>query len=141
MVPKEMESPGEIKKAFDAANQMTWTREELDAYDYKGIAIQDERGRLEYAVTVAAKEAREKALVEGRAEGRAEGRVEGRVEGRGEGRAEGIEHGIQLGVAQGKKKGKLETAKRMLERGISKEDILAFTDLSEEDMRQMSTPK
>ncbi|MDQ1353769.1 MAG: hypothetical protein QG657_4076, partial [Acidobacteriota bacterium] len=47
--PKEMEEPKEIREAFEVANQLSWTKEELDAYDKKGIYIQDERGRIEYA--------------------------------------------------------------------------------------------
>ncbi len=49
LIPKEMEEPGEIREAFEVANQLSWTKEELDAYDNKGIYIQDERGRVEYA--------------------------------------------------------------------------------------------
>jgi len=50
ILPKEMESPEELKKAFDVANQMSWTEEELDAYDYRGMRIQDERGSAELAL-------------------------------------------------------------------------------------------
>ena len=50
-------------------------------------------------------------------EGRTEGRVEGRAEGRVEGRAEGIEEN------------KLETAKKMLNDGLSLEMINKYTDL------------
>lgn len=49
IIPKEMEEPKEIREAFEVANQLSWTKEELDAYDKKGIYIQDERGRIEYA--------------------------------------------------------------------------------------------
>jgi len=50
MIPPELEEPKELKKAFEVANRMSWTKEELDAYDAKGIFIQDERGRVEYAL-------------------------------------------------------------------------------------------
>jgi predicted transposase/invertase (TIGR01784 family) len=49
IVPKEMEEPKELREAFEVANQLSWTKEELDAYDDKGIYIQEERGRVEYA--------------------------------------------------------------------------------------------
>jgi len=49
IIPKEMEEPKEIREAFEVANQLSWTKEELDAYDKKGIYIQDERGRIEFA--------------------------------------------------------------------------------------------
>jgi len=32
------------------ANQMSWTKEESDAYEARGIYIRDERGRVEYAM-------------------------------------------------------------------------------------------
>lgn len=49
MIPKEMEEPKEIREAFEVANRLSWTPEELDVYDYMGMHIQDERGRVEYA--------------------------------------------------------------------------------------------
>ena len=72
IIPKEMEEPKEIREAFEVANQLGWTKEELDAYDKKGIYIQDERGRIEYARV----EAREEGKEEGRKEGRKEKAVE-----------------------------------------------------------------
>jgi predicted transposase/invertase (TIGR01784 family) len=50
MIPKEMQEPKELRAAFETANQMSWSKEELDAYDARGIYIQDERGRIEYAL-------------------------------------------------------------------------------------------
>jgi predicted transposase/invertase (TIGR01784 family) len=50
MIPKELEEPKELHEAFETANQMSWSKEELDAYDARGIYIQDERGRIEYAL-------------------------------------------------------------------------------------------
>jgi len=50
MIPKELEEPKELREAFETANQMSWSKEELDAYDARGIYIQDERGRIEYAL-------------------------------------------------------------------------------------------
>ncbi|MFC2141025.1 Rpn family recombination-promoting nuclease/putative transposase [Acidobacteriota bacterium] len=50
MIPKELEEPKELREAFDTANQMSWSKEELDAYDARGIYIQNERGRIEYAL-------------------------------------------------------------------------------------------
>ncbi len=49
MIPKELNEPSELKEAFEAANQMSWSKEELEAYDNRGILIQDERGRIELA--------------------------------------------------------------------------------------------
>ena len=50
MIPHELEDPKELREAFEVANQMRWSKEELDAYDARGIYIQDERGRIEYAL-------------------------------------------------------------------------------------------
>ena len=33
MIPKELEEPKELREAFETANQMCWSKEELDAYD------------------------------------------------------------------------------------------------------------
>ncbi len=67
MIPHELEDPKELREAFFAANQMSWSKEELEAYDDRGIYIQDERGRLEYA------------LEEGKRIGLDEGREKGKI--------------------------------------------------------------
>jgi predicted transposase/invertase (TIGR01784 family) len=50
MIPRELQKPKELREAFEAAKQMKWSKEELEAYDARGIYIQDERGRIEYAL-------------------------------------------------------------------------------------------
>ena len=50
MIPRELEEPKELREAFAVANQMSWSKEELEAYDARGIYIQDERGRIEFAL-------------------------------------------------------------------------------------------
>jgi hypothetical protein len=40
-----LEEPKELHEAFVVANQMSWSKEELEAYDARGIYIQDERGK------------------------------------------------------------------------------------------------
>jgi predicted transposase/invertase (TIGR01784 family) len=50
MIPHELEEPDELRVAFEAARQMKWSKEELEAYDARGIYIQDERGRIQYAL-------------------------------------------------------------------------------------------
>ncbi|MCP5105751.1 MAG: Rpn family recombination-promoting nuclease/putative transposase [bacterium] len=59
MIPKELEAPSELKEAFETANQMSWSKEELDAYETRGMLIQDERGRVEYAHEKGRKEGQE----------------------------------------------------------------------------------
>ena len=61
IVPRELEESKEIRAAFEVANRLSWTQEELDAYESKGIFIQDQRGQIEYAEN----EARKKGLKEG----------------------------------------------------------------------------
>ncbi len=67
------------------------------------------------------KEMRETGLAEGLAEGRAEGKAQGIIEGR----------------AEGERKNKIETAKKMLEMNMSKEQILAITGLTEEELENI----
>jgi predicted transposase/invertase (TIGR01784 family) len=50
MIPRELQEPKELREAFESAKQMKWSKEELEAYDSRGIYIQDERGRIEYAL-------------------------------------------------------------------------------------------
>ena len=38
-----------LRAAYDIANQFSWTKEELDVYDYWGIKEQDERGAIQFA--------------------------------------------------------------------------------------------
>jgi predicted transposase/invertase (TIGR01784 family) len=72
MIPRELQEPKELREAFEVANQMKWSKEELDAYDALGIFIQDERGRIEYAL----EEGRRIGLDEGKGIGRKERDVE-----------------------------------------------------------------
>jgi predicted transposase/invertase (TIGR01784 family) len=50
MIPEELQEPKELRDAFEVANQMSWSREEMEAYEARGIYIQDERGRIEAAL-------------------------------------------------------------------------------------------
>ena len=60
MIPKELEEPKELLEAFESAKQMKWSKAELEAYDARGIYIQDERGRIQYALEAGAKIGMEK---------------------------------------------------------------------------------
>ena len=50
MIPEELREPKELREAFEVANQMSWSKEEMDAYEERGILIQDERGRIQHAL-------------------------------------------------------------------------------------------
>jgi hypothetical protein len=41
---------GQADFPFETANQMKWSKKELEAYEARGIYIQDERGRPQYAL-------------------------------------------------------------------------------------------
>lgn len=111
IIPKEMQEPREIREAFEAANRLTWSKEELDAYDDKGIFIQDERGRIEFA--------------------RGEAREEGRIVGR--------EEGIAIGKEDGKKEKALEIAKTLLRKGIPIDFIVEATGLAKEEIERTAS--
>lgn len=61
----------------------------------------------------------------------------GEAEGRAKGMAEGMAKGMEAGKTEGKRKTKIEVAKRMLEMKLSKEQILAITGLTEEELENI----
>lgn len=48
VVPENVDDEG-LKAAYQDANKHSWTKEELEAYDYAAMREQDERGRVELA--------------------------------------------------------------------------------------------
>jgi len=69
VIPDQMKEPKEISEAFDAANKFTWTKDDLDAYDAKGIYIADERQRIVHAHKEGHQEGHQEGLQEGLKEG------------------------------------------------------------------------
>jgi predicted transposase/invertase (TIGR01784 family) len=118
MIPRELEEPKELREAFEVANQMKWTKEELEAYDARGIYIQDERGRIDYALE--------------------EGKREGIKLGEEKGIEKGKKQGIKIGEEKGKKQGKMETAKKLLKMGIEIEKIAKATGLKKEEIEKLT---
>ena len=114
MIPGELQEPKELREAFEVAKQMKWRKEELEAYDARGIYIQDERGRIEYA------------------------REEGKEEGIKIGEEKGKKQGIKIGEEKGIKKGKIETAKELLKMGIEIEKIARATGLEKEEIEGLT---
>ena len=53
-----------LKEAYEYANKNTWTKEELDAYDYAAMREQDEKGRIAMAVLKAEQKAKEDNTIE-----------------------------------------------------------------------------
>jgi len=48
IIPDNVDDEG-LKAAYHGANKHSWTKEELDAYDYSAMREQDERGKIELA--------------------------------------------------------------------------------------------
>ena len=102
--------PG-IATALNLEREFFQNRDQRLAYIVDMMELWDEEdisGRREEA-----------ALAKGRAEGRAEGEAKGRAEGRAEGEAKGRAEG----EAKGRAEGRADTARRMLARGLSPEQI------------------
>jgi predicted transposase/invertase (TIGR01784 family) len=102
MIPTELQEPKELKEAFEVANQMTWTKKELDAYDARGIYIQDERGRIDYALE----------------------------EGKEIGEKIGLQKGEKIGFDRGKFEEKQAIARAMLKEGMTLDVIARLTGLA-----------
>ncbi len=54
VIPENVDDEG-LKAAYQDANKHTWTREELEAYDYAAMREQDERGKVQLAMERASK--------------------------------------------------------------------------------------
>ena len=91
----------------------------LASYRMRERAETDYRNAFKYATA--------KGMAQGMAQGRAEGMVQGKAEGMAQGKAEGM--------AQGK----ADTARRMLARGLSPEQIAEYTDLSLDEIKELMT--
>ena len=88
---------------------------------HKMTTERDLRNQMAYA--------RQEAIEEGLAEGRAEGLAEGLAEGRAEGRAEGLAEGTRLAVI------------KMLESGLSVEQVAGIMKMSTEQVHEYSVEK
>ena len=115
LIPGEMKEPKELRDAFEIANQHTWTQQELDIYEAKGVFITTE------------KQVRLQAHKEGHEEGHEEGHKEGLIDGE--------KIGIEKGMEKGKELEKLEIAKAMLAEGLPIEIIIKTTGLSKEKIQ------
>ena len=109
-----------------------------DRVDFKemleeGIARGRAEGRAEGKAEGLA-EGMEKGKAEGLTEGMIKGKAEGKAEGLAEGKAEGLAEGIAKGLAQGIKETQLGTARKMLQLGMSIEEISEITGLTKEEV-------
>jgi len=113
MIPKELEEPKELLEAFESAKQMKWSNAELEAYDARGIYIQDERGRIQYALEAGEKIGMEK------------------------GEKKGYEKGEKAGIDKGKDEKAGEMAKTMKIKGYPLEEISGLTQIPKEEIEKL----
>lgn len=113
VVPEELMNVPEIKKAVDQLEESAFSDAQLWGYDDFWDAVRVEKTLVSDALN--------KGYNQGREQGWEEGREEGMAQGREEGMAQGIEEGIE--------KAKIETAKRMLQKGFSIDDVCELTNL------------
>ena len=66
------------------------------------------------------------------------GIAQGLAEGKSLGLAEGISQGKSLGIAEGSRQAKLETAKNLLQFGLSQKKIAQATGLSQEEVEALN---
>lgn len=105
VVPEELMNVPEIKKAVDQLEESAFSDAQLWGYDDFWDAVRVEKTLVSDALN--------------------KGYNQGIEQGREEGREEGIEEGIEKGI----EKEKIETAKRMLLKGFSIDDVCELTNL------------
>ena len=88
VIPANVDDEG-LKAAYQDANRHSWSKEELEAYDYAAMREQDERGKVE------------------------------------------------LAEKRGENKSKIEVAKKLKVMGLSNEDIIKATGLSDEEIENL----
>jgi predicted transposase/invertase (TIGR01784 family) len=71
VIPENIHDKG-LKSAYEEANVLTWTQDELDAYEYAFMREEDERARLD--------KAEQKGILKGIQEGIQKGIQDGKVE-------------------------------------------------------------
>lgn len=116
VLPKNINDKG-LKSAYEEADQHTWTKEELDAYDYVFMREEDERARRDKAI----KNAEEQGI------------------------QQGIEKGIQQGIEKGIQQGKIEAQKDSIlgfsKIGVPDEKIAEALGLSIEEVKEFLSQK
>ena len=83
-------------------------------------------------------EGRQEGLQEGRQEGLQEGRQEGRQEGLQEGFSQGEQAGLEKGIQTGEQIGLLKSAKKMLEAGMTPQQIADILNISVQDIQNLN---
>jgi predicted transposase/invertase (TIGR01784 family) len=112
VIPENVDDEG-LKSAYEEANKHTWTKEELDAYDYAHMREQDERGRLELALR------------------------RGHEEGMKEGHEKGMKEGMKEGIRKGIENSKFEIVKNAINKGFDDDTIAELTGLTMKQIVEM----
>ena len=116
-----------MEKAINLLEELRLSREERAIAEEREKALRDELSFRKAALEKGLREGRE----EGRAPGQEEGRIEGRTLGKEEGRAEGIAEGLEKGMLQEK----LNTAKKLLQKGMALSEVAEITGLSQRKLK------
>jgi len=113
MIPKSAEAIPELNNAYTQAALFSWTKDELDVYEYWRMEETSDRYKLleEY----------EKGIEQG---------IELGIE-------KGIEKGIDQGIEIGEKKNRSEIARKMMQKGIAIDDVMEITGLSREEIEKV----
>ena len=109
-----IETKQTIKEAQERYEELKRDKHEMELAELREKYILDQNSLIETGYN------------HGKKDGFAEGHAEGHAEGRAEGLAEGTRNGRRLE--------KIESAKKMLEKGIDIKTILEITELSEDDL-------
>lgn len=123
-IPKKFSDPL-FTRLFLLAKIGSFTAEELKQYK-KSL---ENMGDYDNIINTAREEAEKQGWAVGHIEGLEKGRAEGRTEGRAEGRAEGL--------AEGMSKAQIEIAGKMLESGMTAEQVMQFTGLDKETVESL----
>ena len=115
-----------MEKAINLLEELSRSREERAIAEEREKALRDELSFRKAAL--------EKGLREGRALGKEEGRALGKEEGRVEGRVEGLAEGLEKGLEKGALQEKLNTAKRLIQKGMALSEVVEITGLSSEEI-------
>ena len=129
-----------IKEAVKKYNELTGDEEVKRLAEVRLMAQLEENAALASAKAKGEakgmREGIEKGMRKGIEKGMREGIEKGMREGIEKGMREGVEKGMKDGIAKGERKQKEETAKRLLRKKVSIEDISDITDLSKEEIKK-----
>ncbi len=62
VIPENLNDEG-LKEAYEYANKNTWSKDELDAYNYAAMREQDDRGRMEKSLQKGIEKGKEDAII------------------------------------------------------------------------------